>query len=767
MPGVSFIQDLAIILVVAAAAGWLCRRVGLTPVVGFVLAGALVGPHTPPLVLVAESTRISAAGQLGMVFLMFSIGLRLSWRHIRRLGVSLMIATAGGAVMMYYLSRLLGAALGWDTLASVFLAGTLMVSSSTVVGGLLQDTEATHERTGQVAAGFSLLEDIIAVVMLTLLNSWVHLDNAVTPEVGGTLARLGAFIALAAVLGLLLVPWLLKRMSLSASEELQTLATAGLLMGIAIIAYQAGYSLALGAFLLGAIVAETPHRAQVERTFGPLRDVFAAVFFVVIGLQVDLREIFANGWLVLGVALLTIVARFGTSALALALTGTPARDALRAGFTLTPIGEFSFIIAQLGVGAQVLPPRFYPLVVGVALLSGAVAPWLTRRSAKLADRLVRYQRPWVLDWLRIYHAWLGRMHLRGSLERLWQVSRKRFLQIGVEVLVVTGLLMFSGQMLDVVVGWLGRDWLFPNGPQVIFWVLLSLVVLAPLVAIWRNLSALALVYTQVLTAKRERAAALRPLIETSIKAVAGGVLFLWLAAVLPAEGTARWLLLASALIAVLGMVLLRRRLVYWHSRIEVELQTAVETVAPAEAVGTAEWLEEHGTWRLHIAECTVPDLAECRGQAIAELNVRQRFGCSVVGIERQGFFISLPDAATVLYPRDRVLLLGNRHQVRAGKEFLLRTTSVPSTADGIEAVQMETMLVPADSPVLGLSLGALRLARRHRVQVAGIRRGALRILNPPAGEVLAAGDELLALGTADQLEEFRATLAPLAADDGK
>jgi CPA2 family monovalent cation:H+ antiporter-2 len=359
------------------------------------------------------------------------------------------------------------------------------------------------------------------------------------------------------------------------------------------------------------------------------------------------------------------------------------------------------------------------------------------------------------------------MHLHGRLERLWQVSRKRFLQIGVEVLCVTGLLMFSGQLFDALEDWVGRDWLFPNGPQVIFWVALSLVILAPMVAIWRNLSALALVYTQVLTARRERAAALRPLIETLIKAVAGGLLFFWLASLLPAEGTARWLLLASGLVAVLGLVLLRRRLVYWHSRLEVELQTAVETAQPSERAGTAEWIEEHGTWRLHVAECTVPDLADCRGQAIAELNVRSRFGCSVVGIERQGFFISLPDANTVLYPRDRVLLLGDRDQVHAGKDFLSRISGTAPVAEGIEAVQMETMVVLADSPVIGLSLGALRLARRHRVQVAGIRRGAVRVLNPAATEVLGAGDELLALGTNEQLEEFRAALAPLAIDDGK
>lgn len=767
MPGVAFIHDLAVILIVAAAAGWVCRRFGMSPVVGYLAAGALVGPHTLSFPLVVGSDHVTAAAQLGLVFLMFSIGLRLSWRRIRRLGFSLLAGAIGGAVLMYYGARLLGAAMGWTTIEGVFFGATLMVSSSTIVGRLVHDTEAAHERAGQLAAGFSLLESVVAVVMLTVLNSWVHLDHASRPEVGSTLAQLAGFIALAAVIGLLLVPWLMKRLARAAREDLQTLGTAGLLLGAAAGAYQAGYSLALGAFLLGAVVADTPHRAQVERTFDTLRDVFAAVFFVAVGMQVDLGDIGSAWWLVLGLSSLTIVARVGTSSLALTLTGTPVRDALRAGFTLTPIGEFSFVIVQLGIATAALRSSFYPLVVGIALLTGTAAPWLTRRSAKFADRVLRHQPPWVLDWLRVYHAWLGRLHFRGRLEKLWKVSRKRFWQIGIEVAFVTGLLLFSQRLLEAMVGWLGRDWLFPNGPEVIFWIALSLVVLAPLVAIWRNLSALALLYTQAMTARGERAAVLRPLLEMALKAVGGGALFFWLAAVLPSEGTARLLLLASAVVALLGLLLLRRRLVYWHSRLEVELQAAVELSQPGEGAGTAEWLEEHGTWRLHVAECTVPDLAECRGQAVAELGVRQRFGCSVVGIERQGFFISLPDASTVLYPRDRVLLMGTRHQVRAGKEFLLRTSGAPVPLDGIEAVRMETMIVPPDSAVAGQSLAALRLARRHRVQIAGLRRGKMRTLNPPATEVLTAGDELLALGTADQLEEFRAALASLSVEDGK
>jgi CPA2 family monovalent cation:H+ antiporter-2 len=351
MHGIHFIQDLAVVLVVAGLVGWVCQRVGLSVVVGFLVAGIVAGPKSPVLPLVGDAGSIETLAQVGLVFLMFSIGLGLSLRKMRRLGPGLMLATFGGAITMYYLARLLGASLGWSSTEGLFLAGMLMVSSSAIIGKILHETGTNHERSGQLAMGISVLEDVVAVVMLTLLNSMVQIGEGGGAQLGATLLQLGAFVVLTGILGLLLVPWLLKRMSISADEELQTLGLAALLFGMAVVAAQAGYSLALGAFLLGTIVAETSHRHQVERTFAGMRDVFSAVFFVAIGMQIDVRELWASAGLIVGVAVFTLSARPLSVTTGLALIGTPLKDAVRTGLTGTPIGEFSFIIAQLGVTA--------------------------------------------------------------------------------------------------------------------------------------------------------------------------------------------------------------------------------------------------------------------------------------------------------------------------------------------------------------------------------------------------------------------------------
>jgi CPA2 family monovalent cation:H+ antiporter-2 len=644
----------------------------------------------------------------------------------------------------------------------------LMISSSSIIGKILHETGLNHERAGQLATGVSVLEDVVAVVMLAVLGSVVQLGGAGASRasaVGMSLLHLGAFVAMIGIAGLILVPWFLKRMSISMNEELQTLGLAALLFGLAILAQKAGYSVALGAFLLGIIVAETPHRHQVERTFEGMRDVFSAVFFVAMGMQIDVHELARNAGLIAGVAAFTLVARPLAVSAGLSMIGIPAREGMRAGIMAAPIGEFSFVIAQLGVEALVVPARFYPLAVGVSLLTTLVTPFTARRSERIAGALMARQPKWLSDWLHYYQDWLERFMRQRKRNLVWQLSRKRFAQIGVEMLFVSGVLVFSGELYAGAEEWLGRDWMFPNGAQFGFWVLLAIAVVAPMVAIWRNCSALALLFAQVSTSHHPRGKQLAPVIETGLKVVAATVLTVWLIAVIPAGDTARWLLLASVLVAVAAVLFLRRRLIYWHCLLEVELKNVIQTSESKLSSTTAPWLGRHPDWDLHMIDCVLPDLADCQGRTIAELDLRARFGCSVVGIERQGFMIPLPPPGSALYPRDKVLLMGTMEQVDRGRAFLGAVSGTPDTDSLFEEVRMEAIEVPDWSGASGRTLGEISPGQNHGVQIAGIRRGEGRILNPGAGEVLRPADELLVLGTPGQIREFRGWLTENPAPD--
>lgn len=224
---------------------------------------------------------------------------------------------------------------------------------------------------------------------------------------------------------------------------------------------------------------------------------------------------------------------------------------------------------------------------------------------------------------------------------------------------------------------------------------------------------------------------------------------------LPAEGTARWLLAVSGLVALFATVFLRRKLILWHSELEVELSAAIERGDSRMTATTAPWLQPHGEWSLQMIDCTLPDLAACRGRSIASLALRARQGCSVVGIERQGFMISLPAPDTLLFPRDKVLLLGTADQVKAGKEVLSTVAISEDEGADLAEVRMEAMEIPCGSPAAGRRLDELTPAQRHGVQVAGLQRFRSRILNPSGQEEMRVGDKVLALGSPQQIRAFR------------
>jgi len=213
------------------------------------------------------------------------------------------------------------------------------------------------------------------------------------------------------------------------------------------------------------------------------------------------------------------------------------------------------------------------------------------------------------------------------------------------------------------------------------------------------------------------------------------------------------------------VLLLRRRLIYWHCVLEVELKNVIDSSESKLTSTTAPWLGRHPDWDLHMIDCVLPDLADCQGRTIAELDLRARFGCSVVGIERQGFMIPLPPPGSVLYPRDKVLLMGTNEQVNRGREFLSTVSGSPDTDLLFEEVRMDAIEIPDWSSASGRTIGEISPAQNHGVQIAGIRRGQGKILNPGATEVIRPADELLVLGTPGQIREFRGWLTENPAPD--
>lgn len=752
MDGINLIQDLAILLLAAGIGGTICRKLGLSVIVGYLVAGMVIGPHTPPFSLIVDEARIMALSQVGLVFLMFSIGLGLSLTKFARMGAGTLIATGIGAFFVLNLTELLGLAVGWTPLQAMFVAAMLMVSSSAVIAKIVNELKLSHERSSQMALAITVLEDVVAVAMLTILASQASADTT-EGGLGRLLGGLSAFVVLLLGAGLLLVPRLLRRLEAKADPEMQTVIVAGVLLLLALIAAKAGYSIALGAFLFGAIVAEIPQKIGVERSFAGLRDMFSSVFFVSIGMMIDLKLLVDVWPMILGLTTFALVARPIACGLALIMVGVDPREARRAGLMLTPLGEFSFIIAQLGISTAVLPPAFYPIAVGASILTVLATPLMSRHRDTILGVVDHWEPRWLQRTLAAYHDWLNQLRSQPIRRPIWKLLRGRLAQIAVEVLLVSGLLIYSGQLLEAVETSAFGARFDQTTLGYVYWSAVCILVLVPLVAIWRNCAAVAMITAEGLETGRLP----RPFVERALKALLAVGLGYWLYVVVPQDAFSRWGWIIIALGAFAVVAVFSRRLIYWHS----EWQTSVREVL-ADTRGDAGEVRAHARaalgeslseWDLELGDCTVPDTAEHTGRTLGELSIPARFGCSVVEVDRNGHAMTALGADVALFPGDKLLLLGQPAQVEAARDFLC---AEKPRADGLEAVDtavLDTCHVPAARA--GRTLSDLRVATRTGVRVVGIHRGDRRILNPTGDQVLEEGDALLLLGTLARIRAFR------------
>lgn len=759
MPGILFIRDLAVVLVVAGTVAWLCQRLGLSAVVGYLLAGMIIGPHTPPFALVTDLERVQTLAHVGLVFLIFSIGLNLSIGRLRRLGLPVLVATSIGAIVVLNGGRLFGWAIGWGDTGGLFLAAMLMVSSSAIIGKILAELNLTHERPGQLALGVTVLEDAVAIAMLTLLTSLVRFGGDAPPPLASTLGALAAFIAFIALLSLLIVPRVLARVSHGDLTEVRTLLVGGLLLSLAWLAARVGYSLALGAFVFGAIVGSTRYRADIHRAFEGLGQTFGAVFFVAIGMLVDFRLLLEAWPMVLGVAALALVLRPVACALGFLTVGSTSREAIQTGLILTPLGEFSFIIAQLGVESGSLPQTAYPVAVGASLLTSLAAPILARRAEWISHRVTRMEPPRVSQWLGFYQGWLARLRGRQAPGSVWALTSGRLLYVALYVLVVSALLLFAQAIHARAVAHFRQVPVLSHTAALLFWGGFGLLLLGPLIAIWRNVSALAMILSEAATPGAGRGPA-RRLLEAVLRGGALVALGAWLLAlvpeILPAPGAILVVVLALAVLAGVFW----RRLVRLQSILEIQIRD--EFARASHPTSASAWPhalpQQSADWDLDIDEVTLPADSARAGRTLGQLAPRATLGCSVVGIDRHGFGIVNPGADTVLYPGDRLLLLGPADQLAKAARELVAAPSETGAPSGFDELTMETLVVPRDCPLADRPLVDLDLIRSVGVQIGAIRRGQERRISPGGRDRFQAGDELLALGTPAQISQFAALL---------
>lgn len=677
MHHVTFLQDLAVVMIIAAVVTIVFRQLKQPVVLGYILAGVIIGPHTPPYALIEDEHAIETLSELGVIFLMFALGLEFSLKKLTQVGAAALIAASAEIILMIWAGYQLGQAFGWNTMDSVFLGAILSISSTTIIIKALEEIGKTKERFAQMIFGILIVEDILAILMIAMLSGFATTGSLAVGDVALTVGRLSTFLGVLLTLGLILVPRLLNWVAKFKSDEMLLVTVIGLCFGVSLLAVKLGYSVALGAFIIGAIIAEARHIAHIENLTRPVRDLFSAVFFVSIGLLIDPQVLLEHWSSILIITAVVVVGKVLTCGLGTFVAGNDMRTSMRVGMGLAQIGEFSFIIAALGLSLKVTSGFLYPVAVAVSALTTLLTPYLIRSSDAAVRGLSKATPASLMNVLDAYTDWVGRLASSAGKKTPAAFLRKWGWQILVNVLLVAGIFITAAFMKPrVEIWWAGRPG-GENAVKAMLWLVAMILSLPMLIAIVRKWQAFGMLVSEMSVSRaaaQERTQALRSIISGIIFSAGCLALLVLLTVFSTAILPSRELLFLLAGVLVVTTVLLWRFFVRVHTRAQFAL---VETfrdnaVAPPAATSLADSEVPLPSLLLHaeLVTLTIREASPAAGKVMAELQLRTHTGASIVGIERGGLNIINPGVYEEIRAGDSVLLLGSRDQIERARLLL-------------------------------------------------------------------------------------------------
>ena len=574
MHAISFIQDLAVIMLVAGVVTILFHRFKQPVVLGYIVAGFIIGPHTPPFGLIHDEETIKTLAELGVIFLMFCLGLEFSLRKLFKVGATAFIAAFMEITLMIWIGYEIGRWFDWNTMDSLFLGAILAISSTTIIVKALNDLKMKNERFAQLIFGVLIVEDILGIGIIALLSS-IAVSGSVSPEeVFSTVGKLSLFMIVALVIGILLVPRVLAYVARFESNEMLLITVLGLCFGFCLLVVKLEYSMVLGAFLIGAIMAESRQLLKIERLIEPVRDLFSAIFFVAIGLMLDPAILWEYALPIVVITCAVVLGKMLSCGLGAFIAGNDGRTSLRVGMGLSQIGEFSFIIAALGMTLQVTSSFLYPVAVAVSVLTTLMTPYLIRAADPLSLKLAQVMPNRVSRVFALYGEWLRSIQPQGEGALLAAMIRKILLQVGVNLALVISIFFaggyFAPRIAEYLQGWVMKS-SWQNG---LIWGAALLLSLPFLIAAYRKLKALSMLLAEM-GVKPEMAGRhtqrVRRIIAEVIPILSLLVIFLLLSALSASILPTNELLIVIAVVAAGVAAVLWRWFIRVHTRMQVAL----------------------------------------------------------------------------------------------------------------------------------------------------------------------------------------------------
>ena len=711
------IQDLALMLVVAGVVTLIFKRLKQPLVLGYIVAGFLVSPHMPLTASVADTENIHLWADIGVMFLLFSLGLDFSFKKILKMGASPIISTVTIIFCMSMLGVFVGQLFGWPKMDCIFLGGMLAMSSTTIIYKAFDDLGLRQQQFAGLVMSVLILEDILAIVMMVMLSAIASGNNPDGGQMLGSVVKIGFFLVLWLVVGIFAIPLFLRRVRKLINDEVMLVVALGMCCAMAVFSTKVGFSSAFGAFIMGSILAETVEAEHIEKLVEPVKNLFGAVFFVSVGMLVDLDILVEYAFPIIALVLTILIGQGIFGSLSFMLGGESLRSAMRCGFSMAQIGEFYFIIASLGLSLGVISDYLYPVVVAVSVITTFLTPYMIRLSTPAYVHLEKRLPSRVIKILN---------HLSMSQPNTNEQSnwKKMLMQMGVNTLVYSILTSASIAIMFTFVRPFMHQ-LLP-GENLLMYAnaitgVLTILLIAP--------------FLRAMVMKKNRSPEFRtlwaesnrnrlPLLFTIlVRAVIAVAFIFYICNHLTRFSNA--IMITIGILAVLMMVF-SRSIKNRSIRLErLFIMNLRSREIEAQVHGKKRPLYEGRLLDrdIHIADFSIPMDSKWMGCTLRQLDLGRKYGVHVTSILRANHRLNIPDGNYIIFPGDKLQVIGSDDQLsKFGQAINEQVIGEDPNLEHRE-MKLRQLIIGSDSPFIGKTLEESGIRNIYSCMVVGLEEG--------------------------------------------
>ena len=741
------ISDLAVILIAAGIITLIFKCLKQPVVLGYIVAGILAGPALPYIPTVSDPTNIKIWADIGVIFLLFAMGLEFSFKKLMTVGGTAVIASITIVSGMMFLGYTAGNALGFSHLSSIFLGGMLSMSSTAIVFKAFDDMGLRGQKFTGVVLGVLVVEDLVAVVLMVLLSTLAVSKQVEGMEMLESILKLGAFLIFWSLLGIYLIPSFLKKIKPFLNDETLLIIALGFCLGMVMIAAKAGFSSALGAFVMGSLLAETIEAEKIEKLVKPVKDLFAAIFFVSVGMMIQPDLLIEYLVPICILTILVIIGQIFFGSLGVLLSGQPLKIALQSGFSLTQIGEFAFIIASLGVSLKVTDDYLYPVIVAVSVVTTFLTPHMIRMATPVYQLIDNYLPSSIKLMLNRYSSGSNTVKHKST----WNKLLKSML---LDVILYTVLTIFSIIIFFTYVNPIIRENILGFKGALLSLSIILAIILPFLWAIimkknhspeflklWNDSKFNRGPLVSLIAIKLLLCASILMPVIVHIFNVASGVGFI-------------------ITLLILLMIILSKKLKKRSLSIEKRFIDNFNGKTTDSNIGsplTDNILKSLPFNDLHLMDFVVGQESSIVGRSLKEINFRQKYGINIVSIIRGERQINIPRGEERLYPFDKIIIVGTDEELDLFQEIIQKQDKEyrDQLAQSFNNnIKIEQFNIEPDSPLIGRSIQQSDIRDKNACLILGIERDGKSMMNPPSQTVFKENDNVWVAGEYRQIVQL-------------